>query len=123
MADGIAALGIVLFLGVVSGVSVLRRRAAWQKAVRLAHGPFDLASAAPRLDGHVATLIQAFGAETFAAPVVEIPVSSPADRMGFLRHAVALTAERFQITLPIVDLQFAPPRKHLHELRADRRRG
>jgi hypothetical protein len=109
MPDAVAVLGLILMTGTVVGVSTLRRRASWRKAVRLAHGPFDLITARPRLDQHITTLVGAFGIDTFSAPPVELPGASPRDRGEFLRSAVDLAAGRFQVTLPTVDLQFAPP--------------
>ena len=109
MSGGAAFLTLLAITGAISGISTIRRRAAWGRARRLAHGPFDLISAGPRLDSHIDRLVDAFGVDTFSSPAVELPSPSPKDRLQFLRSAVALAAERFQVTLPTIDLQFAPP--------------
>jgi len=109
MSNGIVIVGLVIAAAGISRISTLRRRAAWRKAVRLEHGPFDPVTHCPRLDKHIATLVEAFGVDTFSAMPVELPNPSPSDRGEFLRTAVALAGSRFQVTLPTVDLQFAPP--------------
>jgi hypothetical protein len=109
MASDLSLLGLLLVPGAVSAWVTFRRRVARQRAVRLDHGPFDLSTARPRLDGYINSLVEAFGVDTFSAGPVELPSPSPQDRLGFLRKAVATAVDRFQVTLPTVDLQFAPP--------------
>ncbi len=109
MMSDVGLIGMLVVTGAISGWATVRRRAAWRKAVRLNHGPFELNTARSRLDGYITTLFEAFGVDTFSAAPVELPNPSPQDRLHFLRSAIALAGDRFQVTLPTIDLQFAPP--------------
>ena len=106
-------LAIVLIASLAYLFSVLwqRRRDRAIEAARLAAwGPFDPDRHKEALDRAVAVLEGAFGADTFSAPDLEGCLPVAPDRAEYFRQAVALAADRFQVTLPTIDLRFAPTR-------------
>ena len=101
----------------ISGIGLLwgwsRRERQLRAELRRRDDPGRLRALLPQLDRHIDRLLEEYGPDTFAKPQLTLPPRGDKDARSYIHSVIELAAQRWEITLPPIELNVVP-----HEARS-----